>query len=183
MKDTIRRCKQSEMQAMSELYEKYKSQVYRTAYLLTRSESSAEDVTQDTFIRVFAKIATFDETKSFEAWLYRVTINVAKNHFRKNKLIQLIDFAAPSQEAGPSLQVLQKEQDRLLWKQIHSLPYKLQSVIILKYMNECSQEEIAEILNIPIGTVKSRINSGLKKLKSKLETEEAKMLKEVICYD
>lgn len=183
MNDTIRRCKQCDLQAMSQLYEQYKGQVYRTAYLLTRSESSAEDVTQDTFIRVFAKLATFDEAKSFEAWLYRVTINVAKNYFRKNKLIQFIDFAAHSQVDNPSLQVLQKEQDRLLWKQIYSLPYKLQSVIILKYMNECSQEEIAEILNIPVGTVKSRISSGLKKLKVRLEKEETEMLKEVICYD
>lgn len=156
MLDLIRRCKEQNKTALGELYELYKSQVFRTAFLLTRSRAAAEDVTQETFLRVFAKISSFDESKPFEAWLYRVTINVAKNFFRKNKVLRFWEMVTGRETETPSEVVLKREQDLNLWDQISSLPYKLQSVIVLKYFNDCSQEEIAEILGIPVGTVKSR---------------------------
>jgi RNA polymerase sigma-70 factor (ECF subfamily) len=67
----------------------------------------------------------------------------------------------------------------ILWNQIRKLPFKLQTVIILKYMNECNQEEIANILNIPVGTVKSRLSNGLKNLRLRLKCEDHETVKEV----
>ncbi|HJV47232.1 MAG TPA: RNA polymerase sigma factor [Bacillota bacterium] len=183
MNKLIRRCKEQNKTALGELYEQYSKQVYRTAFLLTRSVANAEDVTQETFLRVFTKLGSYDETKSFEAWLYRVTINVAKNYFRKNKVMRFWELVTGREHETPADYVLKREQDIMLWNQIRSLPYKLQSVIVLKYLNECSQEEISEILGIPVGTVKSRLNSGLKKLRNQISEEYTDSIQEVICHE
>jgi len=160
----IEQCKQGNMVARGQLFDVYKDQVYRTAYLITKSESLADDVTQETFIRVFAKIDSYDGSKAFEPWLYRVSINVAKNLMRKQRISSILRLTQPSQRNDPSENLLKLERDRMVWSCISALPYKVQCVIILKYINDLSQEDIAKALNIPVGTVKSRLHNGLQRL-------------------
>lgn len=170
MDEIIDRCKTGNVNAQEILYEKYSSKVYKTAFLLCKSRELAEDITQETFIRIFSKLYTFKGNENtFSSWLYSVTLNVAKNTFRKQRWL---NFFSPieNHEDLESLSRIdedyeKKEREELLFNAINMLPYKLKEIIILKYYNDFSQEEISNILNIPIGTVKSRINSSLKKIK------------------
>lgn len=173
MDKIIARCKEGDISAQNILYEKYVSKVLRTAFLLCKNKDLAEDITQETFIRVFSKINTFiGESNSFDSWIYSVTLNVAKNIFRKQKLLNFFSPISDHEELRSPIIIEEdyekKEREELLLATINKLPYKFKEVIILKYYNDFSQEEIASILNIPIGTVKSRINSALKKIKSNL---------------
>jgi RNA polymerase sigma-70 factor (ECF subfamily) len=183
MKEIIQGCKRHDRIARGNLYERYKNQVFRTAFLLTRSDTMSDDITQETFIRVFEKIKQFDDTQPFEPWLYRVTLNVAKNMLRKKEIIQLFRLGYDERQESPLEYVVRQESEEMLWERIKDLPFKQQSVIVLKYMNGFSQEEIADILQIPLGTVKSRLHNALQKLKRRLAQEHQEIIKEVLCDD
>lgn len=185
MEDLIRRCRNKDKEAMEHLYEKYKNQVYRTAFIITRSRMLAEDITQESFIRVFSKIDLYNEEYSFDSWLYKVVLNVSRNTIRKQKWENLLkpfkDAVEKPDMKTPSLELEQKEREEMLKEIIDGLSYKLKEVIVLKYYNCFSQEDIANILQIPIGTVKSRINSGLSKIRIRIERH--KQVKEVLNYE
>lgn len=185
MEEIIKMCKQKDILAQSILYEQYSKQVYRTAYILTKSKTLAEDITQETFIRVFSKINLFKEGKSFNSWLYTITLNVAKNILKRQKWV---NFFCPLEEDEPfcnynSTEFIceHKERDRLMKEVIDRLPLKQKEVIILKYYNNFSQEEIADILGIPVGTVKSRIHTGLEKIRKVINNNVSIM--EVFLYE
>lgn len=158
--------------------------MYRTAYLITKSESIADDVTQETFIRVFSKIKSYDESKAFEPWLYRVSINVAKNLMRKQRISSIfcLSLTPLNQQSDTTEHIMKVEKDKKLWSCISNLPYKMQCVVILKYMNDLSQEDIAKVLSIPIGTVKSRLYNALQNLRLQLIDSE-NLLKEVVPHE
>ena len=173
MEEIINKCKDKDISAQSTLYEKYSEKVYRTAYLLTRSKTLAEDVTQETFIRLFSKITLYDEDKLFDSWLYTITLNVARSILKRQKWLNLFgplwEYEIYSNKDSLELNYERKERDRLIKEVIDRLPYKLREVIILKYYINFSQEEIASILNIPIGTVKSRIHTSLEKVRKVMD--------------
>lgn len=185
MEEIIKRCKENDISAQSILYEKYIKQVYRTAYLLTKSKTLGEDISQETFIRVFSKITLFQEGKSFDSWLYTITLNVAKSIIRRQRWV---NFFCPLEENEHlddhndlALNYEYKEREELIRKVIDGLPYKFKEVIILKYYNNFSQEEIADMLEIPVGTVKSRIHTGLDKIRKIIGNNISIM--EVISYE
>lgn len=183
MDEIITRCKEGDVLAQGILYKSYVNQVLRTAFLLCKNKELAEDITQETFIRVFSKINTFKNGKnSFNSWLYSVTLNVSRNIFRKQKWLSFFS-SIDDHEDMKSSTILEEdyekiEREELLLETINNLTYKLKEVIILKYYNDFSQEEIASILDIPVGTVKSRINSALKKIKKNIG--ENSILEEVL---
>jgi len=177
MQDLIQGCINKDTVAQEKFYDKYKKQVFRTALLFTRNQDLAEDVTQETFIRIFEKISLYNSNYSLDTWLYKVVTNVARNIIRKHKKEFVLNpfeyFLEKKSKHTPVTEFESKEQQKLLMSMITGLPYKQQEVIILKYYNGFSQEEISSILEIPLGTVKSRINSGLKKLRKSIESQKS----------
>jgi RNA polymerase sigma-70 factor, ECF subfamily len=183
MEDFVTRCKSRDISGLEYLYETYKSKVFRTAFLMTKNIHLSEDITQETFIRVFNKIDRFDSCSSFEPWLYKVTVNVTRNILRKNSVIQLLTGKNNDYDYSLIDKILKKEQDDFLGACISRLSFKTKSVIVLKYFNGFSQEEISSILEIPVGTVKSRIHNGLNKLRVQLEGENLRGIEEVWSND
>lgn len=185
MESLIQRCKARNREAQEELYENYKNQVYRTALLFTCNRTLADDITQETFIRLFDKINLYDESYPFQTWLYKVVLNVARNTLRKHKWETILNPFAEEYEKEdfntPVYKFEKKEQQEILHSIVDCLPYKYQEVIILKYYNSFSQEEISNILQIPIGTVKSRINTALEKIRKKIKNTSS--IKEVFNYE
>jgi len=173
MEEIIERCKEKDISSQGILYEKYSQKVYRTAYLLTKSKTLAEDITQETFIRLFSKITLFEVGKAFEPWLYTITLNVSKNVLKKQKWVNLFspieEDELTTEHHDLEINYERKERDGSIKEVIDRLPYKLKEVIILKYYNNFSQEEIADMLGIPLGTVKSRIHSGLEKIRRAID--------------
>lgn len=163
---------------MEELFTKHSTMVYRTAYFLTKSKAMADDITQETFIRMINKIHLYDPKKPIEPWIYRITINITRNMLRKQKLMNLIRI--PSENAKGNLvetSVVQTERHEELWEEINQLSRKSKEVIILHFYLELTLTEVAESLDIPLGTCKSRLNYALKKLRKNIPDKEFIKLK------
>ncbi|PGL68901.1 RNA polymerase sigma factor [Bacillus sp. AFS055030] len=158
---------------LEELFNNHSSFVYRTAYFLTKSNVLADDITQETFIRMIKKFHLFDQTKPIEPWIYRITVNITRNMLRKQKIKKLFGFHYNVlAEKNVEQSILQNEMEDHLWKEINLLPNKSREVIVLHYYLELKLEEVADSLNIPIGTCKSRLNYALTKLRNRLSKNE-----------
>ncbi|PEJ57159.1 RNA polymerase subunit sigma-70 [Bacillus sp. AFS002410] len=164
---------ESNKNSLEELFNNHSSLVFRTAYFLTKSKEMADDITQETFIRIFKKMDLFDATKSIEPWIYRITVNVTRNMIRKHKIKHIFSLnSAISTDKIVENSILKNEMEDELWKEINLLPYKSREVIVLHYYLELKLEEVATSLNIPIGTCKSRLNYALVKLRNRLSDNE-----------
>ncbi|WP_062324202.1 sigma-70 family RNA polymerase sigma factor [Paenibacillus pabuli] len=155
--------------AYGELYEQTVKDVYRTVRFLIRDPSDTEDLVQEIYIQAYKSLERYDSERAFRPWLMGVTMRQIRSYrrrrltqFRFNKRMEKSD---PGLEYDFSGDIINKLANRPLLEQVYRLPYKLQQVITLHYLNEYTQEEISCILGIPLGTVKSRIHAALTKLR------------------
>lgn len=168
----IRRCQRGDRLAIEVLIRRYQNYVYRLCYLVMRSEQDAEDMTQETFIRAFRALPRFEIRKgtSFEAWLYRIAVNACRSRMRR-KWYQVLPWPEPAPqmaaepEGQPERVLMQGEQRDLMLEAIDTLGEKHRLVIILRYYAGLSNEEIARTLNIPSGTVRSRLHIARQRLR------------------
>ncbi|MEK3784749.1 sigma-70 family RNA polymerase sigma factor [Paenibacillus sp. FSL K6-1230] len=159
-----------------ELYELTVADVYRTVRFLLKSATEAEDLVQEIFIQAYRSLERFNTDCDFRPWLMGIAMRQVQN-YRRRELIQFrfmqrlrkSDEATEYDFAGD---LVHRLSFKPLMDQVKRLPYKLQQVITLHYLNEYTQEEIAAILDIPLGTVKSRIHAALRKLRQKHQTME-----------
>jgi len=160
-----------DIKALETLYDKYKTQIYRTALAVTRDQQAAEDILQDTFLRLHANIDRLDGSVPIAPWLHRVTVNLSYNwHTRGRRWINFleggIENLVSNPRKSPDLQAERKELRDVVQMAIESLSFSQRTVVVLFYMGEFSLEEIAYILDCPVGTVKSRLHyarSGLRR--------------------
>jgi RNA polymerase sigma-70 factor (ECF subfamily) len=180
MTEMIERWQTGDMQAFEELFRQYERQVYRTAYLITGSKESAEDILQDVFVSVWKFRRTYDSGKGkITTWLHRITVNecLRKKSRKTPVTVSLEDKGIDPQEMKRQTQpeeiaITRMEYERLL-RAMEALDAKHRSVLVLRYFNNLSYQEIAEALEIPLGTVKSRLNQSLRYLKTRMDTGEA----------
>jgi RNA polymerase sigma-70 factor (ECF subfamily) len=146
-----------------------------------RNEQDAEDMTQETFVRAFRALPRFEirEGTSFEAWLYRVAVNACRSRMRR-KWYQVLPWPEPAPqmvsepEEQPDRRVMRGEQRGEILAAIDTLGEKHRLVVILRYYGGLSNEEIAQALNIPCGTVRSRLHVARRRLKEVLTESEEK---------
>lgn len=149
-----------------QLYSKYSSYVYRIALFLTKSKSLAEDVTQETFIQVFKKYHMYDLNRPFEPWIYKITINTCRNMYRKSKWLSFIGHPQEQESNDLIDETFFKEQEKIeLWEEINKLSQKSREVIVLHFYLDMKLNEVSTVLNIPLGTCKSRLNTALTSLR------------------
>ncbi|WP_263621491.1 RNA polymerase sigma factor [Rossellomorea aquimaris] len=153
------------------IFMEYKDYVFRTALLLTKSRSLADDITQETFIILLRKYDTYDTSRPFKPWIYTITINVAKTVMKKQKVLKCFSFfsdVVPDQVNSVEGNFLKENEIQELWKIVNSLSWKSKEIIILHFYSELTLKECSDVLGIPLGTAKSRLNTALKQLR-KLE--------------
>jgi RNA polymerase sigma-70 factor (ECF subfamily) len=156
--------------AYSELYDKTILYVYKNVHFLVEEKNDIDDLIQDIYIQLYNSLSKYDHERPFKPWLMGIAIKQIQSYRRNRwmrfriakkaeeyKQVTAIDF---------SNDLVDKIANEDLIKLVNKLPYKLKQVIILRYLNDHTQEEVASILDIPVGTVKSRIHSALKKLRS-----------------
>ncbi|BCB03958.1 RNA polymerase sigma factor [Bacillus sp. KH172YL63] len=157
------------------IFNEYRDYVYRTALLLTRSRSLADDITQETFIKILSNYDTYDPARPIKPWIYTITMNVAKTVMKKQKILKCLSFF--SDDLSPNHidsveEVFQKETEvHELWEVVNSLSWKSKEIIILHFYSELTLKECAHVLGIPVGTAKSRLHTALKQLR-KLELKK-----------
>ncbi len=169
----ITRAQSGDREAFGTLFEQYKNLVYKTAYLMLGETTEAEDALQEIFVQVYRSLSGFDPRKAaFTTWLYRVTFNYCLNHRRKKHpfTLPLEDISPALRSEFPSAQLAEEE---VLQQAIGKLTDRQRAVVILRYFWDLPYAEIAQILDIPLGTVKSRIDLALKTLRKVLEEQES----------
>jgi RNA polymerase sigma-70 factor (sigma-E family) len=148
------------------LYRAHAPAALRFALMLTGERELAEDLVQEAFVRVAAKLETLREPEAFGAYLTRAVANLAKSHFRHQQVVtrhertlRIGRFAADPADAVA---------DDALLRALRALPVSQRAVIVLRYYNDASNEEIANVLGMPVGTVKSLLSRGLSKLREEI---------------
>ncbi len=163
--------------AWIKIVKKYGNLILNICFQYTGNIQIAEDITQDIFVKIFDKCSILSKHPNFKYWLIRTTKNKCIDYYRKNKVsrcISTVDFNSLKIKTldSPESKILLSEKIKQLHKAITKLPYSLQTLIILRDINEFSYEEIAKILKIPIGTVKSKLNRARLELFKLLGTFE-----------
>ena len=175
--ELIPRIRQGDLAAFEALYDKYKGQVYRTALAIARDQSAAEDILQECFVRVYAHIDRIDVSRPLSPWIHRIAVNLSYNWVTKRKrwvlsLGEVIEQFVGDRHSSPEHILEREELQRIVQEAIHSLSFAQRVVIILFYLNGFSLEEIAYILDCPVGTVKSRLYYGRQNLRRKLGADK-----------
>lgn len=179
----IARCKDGDISAFDELVRCFQKRVYNFAYGIAGNYDDANDVAQEAFVRVFNSIGTFRGDANFTTWIYRIVTNVylderkkAKSH-RHTSLDEYIDLDENSvsrqiedESPLPDEVAENKERNQIVRTAINSLPDYQRIIMTLYHLHDRSYEEIADILHLPIGTVKSRLNRARQALKEILES-------------
>lgn len=178
----IQRAQANDRAAFNEIVLRYKSKVYNYISRMVQSPSDAEDLTQETFVRAYLSIRSFQSRASLNTWLFRIAANLCVDFSRKTKThIQAaslsVTYAGNEQESQRDIPDASFDPQRILINQelgteldaaLASLPEKLRSVILLYDVEGLSYEEIAAIVNAPLGTVKSRIFNARTQLRNTL---------------
>jgi RNA polymerase sigma-70 factor (ECF subfamily) len=183
----IRRFQGGDELAIGTLIRRYQNYVYRLCYLVMRSEQDAEDMTQETFIRAFQALPRFEirEGISFEAWLYRIAVNRCRSRMRR-KWYQVLPWPSPppqiiaNSEAQPDQLVIRGEQRSEILEAVNSLGDKHRLVVILRYYAGFSNEEIARVLRIPSGTVRSRLHTARQRLSKLLGDNRGQQEQQIV---
>jgi RNA polymerase sigma-70 factor (ECF subfamily) len=187
----IRRCQHGDPLAVEVLIRRYQNYVFRLCYLVMRNEQDAEDMTQETFVRAFRALPRFEirEGTSFEAWLYRVAVNACRSRMRR-RWYQVLPWPDPAPqiasepEEQPERRFMRGERRDEILAAIDCLGDKHRLVVILRYYGGLSNEEIAQALGIPCGTVRSRLHVARRRLRGLLteegEKEQVKVTKGVV---
>ena len=170
-----------EENAFRSLLQKYRNLVFSIMLKMVRNKQEAEDLTQEAFMKAFASLASFNDEFAFSTWLMKIASNNCIDFLRKKKLktysihepIQYkdekIEIEIPDHDPGPERTLIQSERSRMIEKTISELPERYRYVIILRHKEEKSYEEIAEIMNLPLGTVKAQIFRAREILNKKLK--------------
>ena len=162
----VSRCQAGERAAQQRLYELCHLRVYRLMLRMVGQQDAA-DLTQQVFLRVFSKIGTFAGQSRFETWLYRLAVNEALQHLRKGSRWQFKPLSQePMSEQEPHEH--QKQNSELLEQALARLDTELRSIFVLREVEGLSYREIAEAVDIPEGTVGSRLNRARKELQRHL---------------
>ncbi|HEC23143.1 MAG TPA: RNA polymerase sigma factor [Chloroflexi bacterium] len=169
----IRRLQAGDVEALGDLYDRYRHQIYRTALAITHDPNAADDILQECFLRVYRYANRIDPALPLAPWLYRVTVNLSYTWTKRNRrnavsLDGVIDYLTSAPSAAPEPSAEQAELLQKIQEAIDALPFEQRAVIVLHYLNGLSVKEIAEVLECPVGTVKSRLHHARRKLRKQL---------------
>lgn len=165
----VEQVKLGDAEAFGLLVRKYQDRIYSTVLNYVNNAEEAADLSQETFVKAYAGLHRFHGNSAFYTWLYRIAINTAIDHLRKRPAVRIdsleddrfreVGFEPAAGRLSDPQHVLSAEEEkRLLREAISSLSDKLRTALVLHDIEGLSQEEIADVLKCPVGTVKSRVS-------------------------
>lgn len=176
----IKQVLKGDQNAFGEIVDLYKDKVYQICFRMLWDGHEAEDAAQETFLKAFLNIHTYNHDKKFSTWLYRIATNLCIDKIRKKKPDYHLDAEIAgtdglnmyshlsSSDQLPEEEVESLEVQETIHQAILLLPEKYRSVIVLKYIEDLPLQEIADILGLPLGTVKTRVHRGREALRKHL---------------
>lgn len=174
----VLRTRQGDDEAYGELVTRHQNQVFNVCYRLLGERREAEDMSQETFIRAYEKLATFDVERPFGPWIRRVATNVCLNQLKKFKMVHLeyqdeLDEPRDDPEPGPEDQRVLAERHLMIRRALRALPVHYRAVIELRHFHELSYAEISNELGIPLSDVKSHLYRARRQLAERLKKHES----------
>lgn len=177
----IQRCAAGEQSACTELVASHERMVYTLAFHLLNDRDEALDLSQEVFLRVFRTLPSFRGQSALRTWIYRIVINQARNRQRwwrrrrradqiqlEHHVLEHGDLRAPADADSPHRALARKELAAKLWTALDALPFDQRTVVVLREIDGLSYEEIADSLDVAIGTVKSRLTRARQTLRRQL---------------
>ncbi|MCI0596592.1 MAG: sigma-70 family RNA polymerase sigma factor [candidate division Zixibacteria bacterium] len=162
--------------AFNRLVNRYKNRLFNFVLRMVRTREEAEDLVQETFLRVFQHKNNFDPAYSFSTWIFTIALNLARNFLRRGrkvKFLELLELEETSEE--PTVQPFQAALSPWLEKEIEKLPPRYKAPFLLREVEELSYEEVAEVTGLPTGTVKSRVSRARMMLAKNLRPKKEKL--------
>jgi len=188
----ISRCRRGDERSFDILFDRYKGRIYTFILRFVKDEKIAEDLFQETFIRIFRKARHFRHQAKFSTWLYTIAANLCRDELKKRRRRQVFSLDAPAAQQkgesrlssrmqaisdsseGPRQQAEKRELSRMLMLALDELPENSRLVIELHVMHGLRYREVAEILKCPIGTVQSRMHNAVQLLRKKVQRKLSK---------
>ncbi len=170
--DHLRYIEKMDQSMLEELMRDYGHDVWNFSFFLTKNHVLADDITQDTFIQAYRHVAGYRGEASVKTWLLRITRNISYNYMKSAFIRKVFLFGlGSSNETSRSAEdaFLEKEATSEVWRQVFALPTKLRETLVLHAKYQLSIQEIANVLQIPEGTVKSRLFTARKMITKSLE--------------
>jgi len=172
------------LESLGVLYDRHRGLVFRTALAITGDADAAADLLQEVFLRLHRFASHIDSSRPLEPWLYRMTTNLSytwvKRHNRLFRpLEEVADWITGSRKDSPAVRSELNESWRQIQQAVSSLPLSHRGVVVLYYIDDLSIQEIAKILDIPTGTVKSRLHYSRQALKKSLDLLQNKTFPEM----
>ncbi|MFK4439934.1 RNA polymerase sigma-70 factor (ECF subfamily) [Paenibacillus sp. RC21] len=177
----VRLVQKGDQRAFAELVELYKDRIFHLSYRMLGNRHEAEDLVQETFLRVYRNLEKYDHGQKFSTWIYRIATNLCIDRLRRRKPTYSLDAEMneqegvdgyamlASEELTPEGHTLLSETQSLIHNAIDSLPDKYRTIMVLRYLQELSLQEISDVLNLPVTTIKTRVHRGRDFLRKKLE--------------
>ncbi|MBN1916390.1 MAG: sigma-70 family RNA polymerase sigma factor [Verrucomicrobia bacterium] len=187
--ELIAGCHQGDTASFDQLFERYRSRVFTFVWRYVRDRETAEDIFQETFVRVFARAGTYRKRAKVSTWIYTIAANLCRDELRRRRRRPLVslDGPLPGDEPGqvwmqivsapdaPTDSPRQAAQDAehrtALWRAVDGLPSELRVTLELQALHGLKYREVAEVLGIPLGTVQSRIHNAIKLLRKAFRDE------------
>lgn len=164
----VRKAIKGDEKAFIELIEKNKEKLYRTAYAYVKNEEDALDIVQETVYKAYVSIESLKSPKYFSTWLTKILINISINTLNKNKKLVYLEEEMLSKESAT---MCSTESKLDIIDEINKLEEKYKDVIILKYYDDLTLTQIAQVLEIPVGTAKTNLSRGLAILRKSIGRE------------
>ena len=168
MEMTVERTGERVEGRLADLYRRHAPEAIRLAWLITGNESQAEDLAHDAFIKVAGRFGDLRDPHAFGPYLKRTVINLANSFFRRRRLERAY-LEAEGRAARPDIVDRDPASHDELWERLQRLPARQRAAIVLRYYEDLSETQTADILGCPVGTVKSLVSRGLDALRQEVE--------------
>lgn len=173
----VSECIAGNQAAIEMLVRQYETGVFKLALSIVGNEADASEITQETFIAALKSLKTYQEKKTFKAWLYTIALNLSRSHLRKRKIIERLQttlgsiFRVETQKQSlPEDDVIRNEKEAILWNELNKLDERHRVVVVLRYFHELPISEISEILSVNEGTIHSRLFTARERLRDALQS-------------
>lgn len=176
--ELIAHCQQGDTLAFARLVGETQTSVYNLAYSVLHDREEAQDMTQEVYLKVWRALPSFRGESRFSSWLYRITVNACLNRRRQLRKDLVVVDREDSIEGlvayggDPLKEALTKERNEWVWAAVDRLAEKYRLVITLFYQEQLSYQEIAEMLSLPLGTIKAHLNRAREALVKSLNSQE-----------
>ncbi|MGH8233001.1 MAG: RNA polymerase sigma factor [Rhodanobacteraceae bacterium] len=164
--ELVIRCSGGDRHAFDAILGRYERQLFGAAFRILHDREDAFDVTQTAFMRAYEHLDRYDPGQSFQTWLYRIAVNAAVDLARSRHPQDALSDEITDQGIGPEVEAMHEQRDVVIQAALMELKTEYRTVIVLKHLQGFSYEEIAEVLECPVKTVKSRLFTARQALRS-----------------